>query len=63
MASGVNLKNANWKQCKEVVMVNIQPKTLVYPTREEVLDWLDQANLKVVEEDKIKPITLWATTK
>lgn len=58
--SGMSLRNASWKQCKEVVLVNIQPENLIYPSRKDVLSWLDSAGMRIETEDHAYPITLWA---
>lgn len=57
--SGVNLSNASWKQCVEIVMVNIQPEGLTFPEVEEVLQWFKDANLRVTSNDQTNPITIW----
>lgn len=59
--SGVNLKNASWKQCAEVVLVNIQPQNLIFPNVDDVLRWFERAGLSVQSNDSENPITIWAT--
>jgi SAM-dependent methyltransferase len=59
-ASGVTLRSAGWRACREVVLVNIAPRQLVFPARADVLDWLSAARLRVVREDLDAPISLWA---
>ena len=58
--SGTSLSNASWKQCKEVVLVNIQPENLIYPSRNDVLSWLEAAGMRIETEDHEYPITFWA---
>lgn len=58
--SGMSLRNASWKQCKEVVLVNIQPENLIYPSRSDVLSWLESAGMRIETEDHEYPITFWA---
>lgn len=57
--SGVSLKNASWKQCREVVLVNIQPRQLYFPTHDEILSWFAEENIDIIHEDAQAPITLW----
>lgn len=57
--SRLHLGNASWSQCREVVLVNIAPANLVFPSRREILDWCDQAGLDLEVEDLEAPVTLW----
>jgi ubiquinone/menaquinone biosynthesis C-methylase UbiE len=57
--SKLTLSNASWKQCKEVVMVNIAPKQLQFYTEKEVLQWFVSNNLEPIEDQKDYPITIW----
>ena len=58
--SKVNLFNSTWKQCREVVLVNIAPKNLYFPEPEEVRKWFVLNNCRVIKENKKNPITMWA---
>ncbi|MCB0685097.1 MAG: methyltransferase domain-containing protein [Lewinellaceae bacterium] len=58
-SSGLSLRNASWKACREVVLVNISPSTLYFPTSSEILDWCANCNLQVVHIDRENPITIW----
>ena len=40
-------------------MVNIQPEGLTFPEVEEVLQWFEDANLRVTLNDQTNPITIW----
>jgi len=59
-ASGMHLGNADWAACREVVLVNIAPPHLMFPTREEVIAQLHLLGCTVIAEEKNAPITLWA---
>ncbi|MDC1098484.1 methyltransferase domain-containing protein [Candidatus Pelagibacter ubique] len=49
--SKINLMNASWRQCREIVLVNIQPKDLIFPSENQLIDWIKKANFKI---EKIK---------
>ncbi len=57
--SKLSLKNATWKQCKEVIMVNIAPENLYFPTKNEIINWFSEQNIAVFYDDTKTPITLW----
>lgn len=60
VASGLHLGNASWKQCREVVLVNIAPKNLIFPEKGTVKLWLAEAGLTIILEDLDPPLTIWA---
>lgn len=57
--SKINILNATWRQCYEVVMVNINPERLVFFERAEVVKWFEENNIKIVAEDEDNAITIW----
>lgn len=57
--SKVNLFNATWKQCYEVVMVNINPEKFISFERTEARQWCAENDIKIVAEDENNPITIW----
>lgn len=59
-AGGLHLGNASWASCREVVLVNIAPPHLIFPTREEVVAQLEKLGCRIVSEDTARPITIWA---
>lgn len=61
--SGITLINASWKQCREVVLVNIAPKRLVFPTITEVEKWFEDNGIEIIYRDRTMPITLWGRRK
>ena len=59
-ASGLNLGNATWKQCREVVLVNIAPDQLKFYTDDEIIGEMEKAGLTIFARDETAPHTLWA---
>lgn len=59
--SGLNLSNATYAQCREVVMVNIAPDDLIFFEKDDVIEWFLKNNFKIDFDDKNNPITLWGT--
>lgn len=57
--SKVSLKNSSWKQCREVLMVNLLPKNIIFPEEKEVYRWCKECQLIIVENYDINKITLW----
>ena len=58
--SKVNLTNSTWKQCREIVLVNIAPTNLYFPTEEEVKGWFKEEGLDIYLNKENEPITIWA---
>lgn len=52
VSSGVNLSNSSFDQCKETVMINISPKSLLLPTRKTALKWFLKSNFKLKYSSK-----------
>ena len=61
--SVASLRNASWNQCHEVVMVNIAPQNLIFPTKREVEGWFQKCGLQIVSEDVSNSITIWGIKK
>lgn len=57
--SKMNLANASWRQCREVVLVNIAPIQLYFPQPIEIESWFVKNNVDVVWRDNKAPVTLW----
>lgn len=57
--SKMNLANANWRQCLEVVLVNIAPAQLVFPVKKEAIGWFSENQIRIFAEDDRDPITLY----
>jgi ubiquinone/menaquinone biosynthesis C-methylase UbiE len=57
--SRVSLKNASWRQCREVVLINIAPKLLIFPNSSEVIEWFMKKNMEIIFQDENNPITIW----
>ncbi len=60
VASGLNLRNASWNQCREVVLVNIAPKELSFPGTDTVREWFADAGLSIILEDHDPSMSVWA---
>tara|TARA_X000000368_G_C22969638_1_gene684850 strand:+ start:107 stop:919 length:813 start_codon:yes stop_codon:yes gene_type:complete len=60
--SKINLSNSSWSQCREIVLVNIEPKNLVFFKEEEVLSWFKENDTEVVNISK-EPISIWGKKK
>jgi len=58
--SKINLSNSTWKQCREIVLVNIAPSQLFFPKEEEILNWFKENNLEIKSIDNTNPLTVWA---
>jgi ubiquinone/menaquinone biosynthesis C-methylase UbiE len=63
IASKMSLANASWKECKEIVMVNIAPTQLFFPTEEEIIDWFKKKNIDIKLRDEVNKITIWGIKK
>jgi SAM-dependent methyltransferase len=59
--SGLNLSNATWVQCREVVMVNIAPQDLVFFDKEDILRWFNENGVRIDVDDNENEITIWGT--
>ena len=57
--SKVSLANATWQQCREIVLVNIAPQQLFFPSVEEVESWFEHHKITITNKDNNRPITLW----
>ena len=57
--SKISLANANWRQCREVVLVNIDPEQLYFPDLFEIKGWFDKNSVMISYQDDSNPITLW----
>ena len=53
--SKINLFNSSWKQCREMVLMNIKPRGLSFPSLKQLIDWIIKANFKIekIENGKI----------
>ncbi|WP_259781260.1 class I SAM-dependent methyltransferase [Aestuariispira ectoiniformans] len=59
-ASGISLSNASWASCREVVLVNIAPPSLIFPTQDEICERFIGLGCQVVSSDEDEPISVWA---
>lgn len=61
--SKMSLRNTPWKQCREIVMVNIAPQQLYFPEPEEIQAWFEDEGIEIIANDKNNPITIWGKKK
>jgi SAM-dependent methyltransferase len=57
--SKISLANADWRQCREVVLVNIAPERLYFPDATEVRKWFTTNQIRIISWDDQAPITVW----
>ena len=57
--SKMNLANSSWKECREVILVNIAPERLAFFKRDIILSWFNKYKVQIEYEDRENPITLW----
>lgn len=57
--SGVSLRNASWRQCLEVVLVNLAPVQISFESESVVCTWLRNAGVEIITRDENSPITVW----
>jgi SAM-dependent methyltransferase len=57
--SKMSLANASWRQCREIVLVNIAPSQLYFPQALEIEDWFTKNNIEIFWRDDKAPVTLW----
>jgi len=57
--SRMSLRNSTWRQCREVVLVNIAPKQLAFFRRDEIMTWFVTHGVDIEYEDRDNPITIW----
>ncbi len=58
-ASGLSLGNGTWRQCREVILVNLAPPELRFFTENELKREMEIAGLEICQRDAEAPITLW----
>jgi len=59
IASKINLSNATWEECREIVLVNIAPENLWYPKEEDVISFFRNNNIEILNISKDDKITIW----
>lgn len=58
--SGVHLGASTWRQCVEIVEVNLLPPVLEFFDPADVETWCRERNLEVLVNDPARPVTVWA---
>lgn len=59
--SGVSLSNASWRQCAEVIAVNLLPEHFEFSSPDRVLRWFRDLGLEVAVNDSRRPVAIWGT--
>ncbi|MFC1749415.1 methyltransferase domain-containing protein [Pseudomonadota bacterium] len=62
-SSKVNLSNATWAQCKEVVMVNVAPADLWYPTKDDIISLFERNGIEIFSIEEEVGISVWGEKK
>ncbi len=57
--SNISLRNASWKACKEVILVNIAPTTLHFYEKNIVLKWFQENHIEIIDDDHSQPLSLY----
>ncbi|MEE8056416.1 MAG: class I SAM-dependent methyltransferase [Pseudomonadales bacterium] len=57
--SKISLRNSTWKQCREIVLVNIAPPTLYFFKPSEIENWFAKSSVDTIEKSYSAPITVW----
>ena len=57
--SKLSLGNSSWRECREVVLVNITPNRLEFFSPEDIKRWFKMCDITVKYIDKNNPITIW----
>ena len=57
--SRMSLKNSTWKQCREIILVNIDPFILHCFRHSEVKNWFKNNDCEIVENLPSSPIAIW----
>ena len=58
--TNMNLKNSSWAACREIILVNLAPKHLYFPTEDELKAKITALGFTVVSVDRLNPISIWA---
>ena len=58
-SSKINLSNSSWKQCREVVMVNLAPTNLVFLDEAKVHRLFNENHIQILSIKNNPPITIW----
>jgi len=57
--SNLKLRNASWKQCHEVVMVNLAPTNLIFLDETKVRRLFNENSIQIISDNKNLSITIW----
>jgi len=57
--TGINLKNATWRQVREVILTDIAPPNLIILPHETLLDWFKTQNFIIFSDDINSRSMIW----
>jgi dTDP-4-amino-4,6-dideoxygalactose transaminase/ubiquinone/menaquinone biosynthesis C-methylase UbiE len=61
--SKMSLRNSSWRECREIVMVNIAPERLAFFSSDEIRQWFSEESIDNKFEDPENPITMWGSKR
>ncbi len=57
--SGINLRNATWRQVREVILTDIAPPHLAILPHHDLVNWFKESNLEIIFDDKQIRSIVW----
>jgi ubiquinone/menaquinone biosynthesis C-methylase UbiE len=57
--SDISLKNASWKQVREVILTDIAPPNLSFPSYRMITAWLKNNHFQIISDDSENPTSIW----
>jgi SAM-dependent methyltransferase len=62
-ASSLSLRTGSWRECREVILVNIAPKRIAFPTMQEIISGLTRLGCEMVAKEGAIEGEYWARKK
>jgi ubiquinone/menaquinone biosynthesis C-methylase UbiE len=62
-ASSLSLRTGSWRECREVILVNIAPKHIAFPTAHEIISELTRLGCEMVAKEGAIEGECWARKK
>jgi ubiquinone/menaquinone biosynthesis C-methylase UbiE len=57
--TGINLKNASWRQIREVILTDIAPPQLTILSHDTLTSWYTNAGFKIFSVHQDMPLSIW----
>jgi SAM-dependent methyltransferase len=57
--SHISLKNASWKQVREVILTDIAPPKLSFLSHKMITDWFKNNHFEIIADDFDTPTSVW----